>query len=635
MGSASQSSLTIVKATIANATVANPTPGVIALPEAIASPDVIAPPEAIAPSGITVPPEVTAPPAAPGKANGPGSPRDTERRPIVLATLNSRHSHASLGLRYLKANAGDLAERIRIEEFVIGADPEVLVDRLLAALVPQGPRLVGLGVYIWNITETTELCRRLRARAPDIVIVAGGPEVSHEIDAQPIAGLVDFVVQGPGDLAFARLARAILDGPRPLQRIIAGEQPAELGELALPYALYDARDIGRRHLYVEASRGCPFKCAFCLSALDRTAWPFPIEPFLDALASLYQRGARTFRFVDRTFNLRIGDSVRILEFFLERNAAAPDDPCQVHFELIPDRLPERLREPIQRFAVGTLQFEIGIQTFDPQVQKAIDRRQDNELALSNLRWLREHTEAHLHVDLIAGLPGESLDSFGQGYDRLYAARPHEIQLGLLKRLRGAPIIRHERAGDLVFEAEPPYRVRRTRAMPADDIVAFEHLAHFHDRIINGGRMPTLASAILETPGGHDGSGQPVSPFARLQALSARLLARFGRSHGIGFEALVDAVRDFAVETEILAQDQATAVAISDYHRSGAHGRLACMSRGLTRHRRASSDAGDTAVAPGIRIASGWKRQHRHQMTDEPDRVIEPVFETVERPLTGL
>ena len=570
----------------------------------------------------------------------PGLLPDSGRRPIVLATLNSRHSHASLGLRYLKANAGDLAERIRIDEFVIGADPEGVVDRLLAALVEDGPRLIGLGVYIWNVTETTELCRRLRARAPDVVIVAGGPEVSHEIEAQPIAALVDFVIQGPGDLAFARLARAILQGPRPLQRIITGEQPADLGELALPYSLYDARDIGRRHLYVEASRGCPFKCAFCLSALDRTAWPFPLEPFLEALAGLHQRGARTFRFVDRTFNLRIGDSVRILEFFLERNAATPDDPCQVHFELIPDRLPEPLREPIQRFAPGTLQFEIGIQTFDADVQKAIDRRQDNDLALANLRWLREHTEAHLHVDLIAGLPGESLESIGAGYDRLYAARPHEIQLGLLKRLRGAPIIRHQLSGDLVFEAEPPYRVRQTRALPADDVIAFEHLAHFHDRVVNGGRLPGLATAVLEQPGRRDDPGQAISPFARMRALSTALLARFGRSHGIGFEALIDAIRDFLVEAEILAEDQASALAISDYHRSGAHGRLACMPRGLTRHRHASighddsSVEDDAAVQPGIRIASGWKRQHRHQMTGEPDRATAPVIKTVDRSLTG-
>ena len=565
-----------------------------------------------------------------------------QRQPIVLATLNARHSHAALGLRYLKANAGALADRIRIEEFVIGADPDRIVERLADALTPTGPRLIGLGAYIWNITETTELCRRLRARLPDVTLVVGGPEVSHEIDGQPIAGLVDFVIQGPGELAFARLARGIVDGPRPMQKIIAGAQPADLGELALPYALYDERDIGHRHLYVEASRGCPFKCAFCLSALDRTAWPFPIDPFLDALAQLYRRGARTFRFVDRTFNLRIADSVRILDFFLARNAEAPDRPCQVHFELIPDRLPDALREPITRFGPGTLQFEIGIQTFDPAVQRAIDRRQDNERALANLRWLREHTQAHLHVDLIAGLPGEGLDGFGDGYDRLYAVRPHEIQLGLLKRLRGAPIIRHERDGTLFFEREPPYRVRRTDALRPEEIEAFEHLAHFHDRIVNRGRMPLLAAAVLEqpragTPSTKAGTMQTgatqtattqtattqagamrlPSPFRRMRALSAYLLARFGRSHGIGFEALADAVRDFLVDEGILAPDRATELAVSDYHRSGAHGRLACMARGLTGARPTTASSGCSEPDRGIRLASGWDRQRHHRVAGRP------------------
>lgn len=543
----------------------------------------------------------------------------SERRPIVLTTINARHSHAALGLRYLKANAGDLATRIRIEELVLGADLDRMVERLLAAIVPEGPRLIGLGIYIWNVVASTELCRRLRARAPDIVLVLGGPEVSHEIDQQPIAALADHVIQGPGDLAFARLARGYLYGPRPLQKIIAGEQPADLGELALPYPLYDDNDIARRHLYVEASRGCPFKCAFCLSALDRTAWPFPVEPFLAALDQLWQRGARTFRFVDRTFNLRLADSVRILDFFLERITATPDDPCQVHFELIPDRLPPALREPISRFPAGTLQFEIGIQSFNPSVQKAIDRRQDNDEALANLHWLRENSQAHLHVDLIAGLPGEDLESFAAGFDRLHAARPHEIQLGLLKRLRGAPIIRHELAGRLAFDPEPPYGVTRTDALTADEVVEFRRLADFHNRVVNGGRMPSLAAAILERPGLAGGSctslGQPPSPFARMRALSASLHASFGRSHGISFEALVDAVRQFAVDAGILNPEEATALAVDDYQRSGAHGRLACMPRGIAGNRKPvlPGHVSDIRTAQGIRFAAGWTRQRRHQV----------------------
>ncbi|MET0508100.1 MAG: radical SAM protein [Burkholderiaceae bacterium] len=520
----------------------------------------------------------------------------------MLTTINARHSHAALGLRYLKANAGPLAERIAIVELVLGADVETMARRLLGVLAPRPPRIIGLGVYVWNVVASTALAARLRELAPDAVLVAGGPEVSHELEQQPIAALVDYVVQGPGDLAFARLATAILNGPRPLQRVISGDQPADLGELVLPYPLYDAYDIARRHLYVEASRGCPFKCAFCLSALDRTAWPFPVPPLLSALEDLHRRGARRFRFVDRTFNLRLADSARILEFFLERITAQPDDPCFVHFELIPDRLPPALREPIARFPPGTLQFEIGIQTFDPEVQRSIDRRQDNAAAEANLRWLRAETHAHLHVDLIAGLPGEGLAGFAAGYDRLRALRPHEIQLGLLKRLRGAPIIRHENAGRLVFETVAPYRVTRTDALSECEIAEFEHIARVHDRVVNSGRMPELAAAVLDsgsTAAGPAPATAPdisVSAFARLRALSATLVKRFGRSHGIGLEPLVDAVRDFAVDAGLVESDRATAMAIADYRRCGAHGRLNCMARGLT-----SSRPNSEAFAPAATV----------------------------------
>jgi radical SAM superfamily enzyme YgiQ (UPF0313 family) len=301
----------------------------------------------------------------------------------------------------------------------------------------------------------------LKLVAPQIAVVVGGPEVSHEVGAQRICALADFVVTGRGDVTFARLARAILAGPRPLAKVHAGEQPP-LDSLVLPYDEYSEEDLRHRHVYVEASRGCPFRCEFCLSALDRTAWPFPPDTLLAALRRLLARGARRFRFVDRTFNLKVDTGVRILQFFLDRIAAEPQDPPFLHFELIPDRMPETLRAPIAQFPPGTLQFEIGIQTFDVGVQQRISRRQDNALAEGNLRWLRAHTHAHLHVDLIAGLPGEDLATFGAGFDRLVRLAPHEVQVGILKRLCGAPIARHALASGMRFNPDPPYNARHGR-----------------------------------------------------------------------------------------------------------------------------------------------------------------------------
>ena len=182
---------------------------------------------------------------------------------IVLATLNARYAHASLGLRYLRANLGALHPRSVIREFVIGQKTEEIVEKLLA----DQPSVLGLGVYIWNVEESTRLVAMLKRLRPELIIVLGGPEVSYEVEEQRICQLADYVITGWGDVSFATLATQLMAGERPSQKVIAGVQ-APLEALQLPYEEYTDEDIAKRHLYVEASRGCPFKCEFCLSALD-------------------------------------------------------------------------------------------------------------------------------------------------------------------------------------------------------------------------------------------------------------------------------------------------------------------------------------------------------------------------------
>ncbi|MGN6701705.1 MAG: B12-binding domain-containing radical SAM protein, partial [Burkholderiaceae bacterium] len=287
---------------------------------------------------------------------------------ILLSTLNARFSHASLGLRCLLANMGDLQPRTALQEFVLGTRADDVVEKILAhrPAPHEGRFIVGFGVYIWNVEETTKIVAMLKRVAPEVVVVLGGPEVSHETQAQEIVALADYVVTGWGDVTFPQLCRQLLDGPRPLMKIHAGVQPP-MADLALPYAHYDHADIAHRTLYVEASRGCPFKCEFCLSSLDKTAWPFPLDRFLAEMETLHARGARLFKFVDRTFNLNVKTSLAILHFFLDKLAAAPDDPVFAHFELVPDHLPDALKAAIAQFPPGALQFEIGIQTFNPEV----------------------------------------------------------------------------------------------------------------------------------------------------------------------------------------------------------------------------------------------------------------------------
>ena len=476
---------------------------------------------------------------------------------IVLATLNARYAHASLGLRCLRANLGALRERSVIREFIIGQKTEDIAEKILA----ESPRILGLGVYIWNIEESTKLVALLKTLRPDLVVVLGGPEVSYETSQQRIAAAADYVVTGWGEVSFAALAAQLLAGERPEGRIVAGVQPP-LPALASPYAEYTDEDVRQRYLYVEASRGCPFKCEFCLSALDKTAWPFPLEPFLADLETLYARGARQFKFVDRTFNLKVDTSLAILDFFLAKLEAAPDDPVFVHFELIPDHLPERLKAAIQRFPPGTLQFEIGIQTFDPEVQTRISRRQDNARAAANLRWLRDHCNAHLHVDLIAGLPGEDVATFARGFDTLVALAPHEIQFGILKRLRGAPIARHTQDFGLQFNPEPPYNILATNVIDFATMQRLSRFARYWDLVANSGRYPRTLPRLL-------GDG----PFAHFLAFSDWLYARTGQTHALAQERIVQALYDFLTGIRGLDSEATGADLAADYHAAGGRSRL--------------------------------------------------------------
>jgi radical SAM superfamily enzyme YgiQ (UPF0313 family) len=478
---------------------------------------------------------------------------------IVLATLNTRHSHAALGLRYLRANLGPLRDSSVVREFVVSTPAEVIAQRLLA----EQPHLIGFGVYIWNVTQTARVIARLKELAPEVTIVIGGPEVSHEVDQQPICRIADFIVTGWGDTTFARLAHALLEGPRPLMKVHAGAQPP-LDQLVLPYSEYSAADLAHRYVYVEASRGCPFKCEFCLSALDRTAWAFPLPPLLAELQRLYERGGRQFKFVDRTFNLKVASSAAILEFFLGLIGQHPEDPPFLHFELIPDHLPERLKALIARFPPGTLQFEIGIQTFNVEVQHTISRRQDNAAAEANLSWLRAHSKAHLHVDLIAGLPGEDLDSFAAGFDRLVALGPHEIQFGILKRLRGTPIARHTERHRMRYNPEPPYNVLATDCIDAVTMQRLGRFARYWDLIANSGRFPRTLPLLLGD-----------APFARFLALADWLYRSLGRTHAIANELLYERIHEWLAMSG--NAHRAMQALTEDYVASGARGRLAFAS----------------------------------------------------------
>jgi len=483
---------------------------------------------------------------------------NTDSVDIVLATLNARYIHSAFGLRYLKANLGEFQERCQIKEFTLESRAEDVVEQVLAVQ----PKVVGFGVYIWNVVQTEKVISLLKTVAPEVVVVLGGPEVSYENESQKIVEYADFIITGWGEVSFRQLMLQVFDGEPGPDKIIAGQQP-KLDQISMPYHLYNEDDIKNRLLYVEASRGCPFKCEFCLSALDKTAWPFDLDEFLQHMASLYDRGARHFKFVDRTFNLKIKNSLRILEFFLERMS----DDLFLHFEVIPDHLPEALKDMIVRFPAGSLQFEIGIQTFNPEVQTRISRRQDNAKAIENLSWIRQHSEAYIHADLIFGLPGETMESFAASFDQLVALTPHEIQVGILKRLKGSPIIRHTDAYQLKFNPNPPYSIASSDTVSFTDVQFMNRFARYWDLIGNSGHFKNTLGLLL---------GE--APFIRFSELTRALFERSGQTHKISLLRLYDLIYEIGLQTLSVPADEIIQAIYSDHSLSGLKSQLKCLGR---------------------------------------------------------
>ncbi len=504
---------------------------------------------------------------------------------ILLCTLNARYAHASLGLRYLYANMGALQEQTHLQEFVIGAKTTDLVERILAWQKPGEKLILGLGVYIWNVEESTRLVAVLKRVAPEVCIVLGGPEVSYETAEQSIVQLANYVITGWGDVSFPALCQQILSGPQPLMKIHAGVQ-APLADLQLPYAHYSDDDIAHRTLYVEASRGCPFKCEFCLSALDKTAWPFEIDGFLVEMERLYARGARLFKFVDRTFNLNIKTSLKIMQFFLDKLAAHPDDPVFAHFEVVPDHLPDALKAGIQQFPAGSLQFEIGIQSFNPEVQTRISRKQNNEKAAENIAWLVRHSAAHLHVDLIAGLPGETMVSFAAGFNQLWALQPHEIQFGILKRLRGTPIIRHTEEWEMRFDPYPPYTILANRDLPYAQMQRLQRFARYWDLIANSGRFAHTLQTILAQ-----------DPFQNFMDLSDWIFAETDATHRIALDRLANLVGRWLIAERQMEPDAVRLMLGKDY-------------AGDAKHKQ-SAEVLPLPAAQGKTLLKRQQRQQRH------------------------
>ena len=468
---------------------------------------------------------------------------------IVLTSLNSRYYHCAASLVFLKANLGEYEERAVIREFVVKCDISTVVEEI----VSLQPRMVLISVYIWNARETRELVCSLRERASDVCIVLGGPEVSYAPQDPVLIEYADYVVCGEGEVAARELVADVLNGTPPAQKMINGVE-ISMEALRLPYRLYTDEDVAHRIVYVETSRGCPYKCEYCLSSLDNHVRFVPLDVLFPELDILIERGVKLFKLLDRTFNTRIARSVQILEFFLERYRTG----MQIHMEFIPDRLPPALKEIIRQFPPEALQFEIGVQSYNQEILDRIQRRQKSDVVHENIKWMINCSNAVVHADLIIGLPGEDEESFAYGFNQLVGLYPQHIQINLLKLLKGTPLARHCGPFKLVFDSEAPFEIQSTSSIDTEAMQQLSLLSRYWTLFHNQERFRRSLPLIWRNG----------SPYDCFMAFCHFVFHRFQRRYGISLDDQTHVLFDYLVEHAGVSAEEAGALLIQDYGDEG-------------------------------------------------------------------
>lgn len=427
----------------------------------------------------------------------------------VVTTLNAKYIHTCLALRYLKAYA-EPEFPVKMAEFTIKDPPMNIVTDLYT----MQPDVIGFSCYIWNIEETIPVISMLKKINPQLTIVLGGPEVTYDTDYwMKRIPEVDIIVMGEGEATFKEIL-SVIDSNGDLGDVkgIAYRQdedikftyPREkinLNEIPSPFQFEeDLPDLSKRVTYVETSRGCPFSCQFCLSSIEVGVRYFNIERMKQELLFLMDHGAKTIKFVDRTFNIRRSYAMEMFQFLIDHHR----EGVVFQFEITGDIMrPEVLEFLNERAPKGLFRFEIGVQSTNDETNKLIQRRQNFEKLSRTITMVKDGGKIVQHLDLIAGLPEEDYDSFRKTFNDVFAMRPEELQLGFLKLLRGTGLrIQAEEFGYVSMD-HAPYEILANNVLSFADIVKIKQVEDVLNKYWNDHRMDHtleyIVTHIFETP----------------------------------------------------------------------------------------------------------------------------------------
>ncbi|CAM3764198.1 B12-binding domain-containing radical SAM protein [Mesobacillus thioparans] len=428
---------------------------------------------------------------------------------IVLTTLNAKYIHTNLAIRYLKAYAQPEFDA-KIVEYTI-KDP---VINIVSDLIQKKPDLIGFSCYIWNIEETIKVIKMIKKVNPDILIVVGGPEVTYDVqDWMKEVPEFDVIVIGEGEQTFKQLLTGVSTGhdfsevPGIAYRhdgsikLNPQRNKLDLKELPSPYRFEeDVAHLAKRVTYIETSRGCPFSCQFCLSSIEVGVRYFDREKVKDDIRYLMEKGAKTIKFVDRTFNISRSYAMEMFRFLIDEHL--PGTVFQ--FEITADIMrPEVIAFLNEEAPAGLFRFEIGVQSTNDYTNELVMRKQNFDKLKRTVTMVKEGGKIDQHLDLIAGLPEEDYQSFKKTFNDVFAMRPEELQLGFLKMLRGTGLRLRAPEHDYIYMDHSPYEILGNNVLDFNDIIKIKQVEDVLEKYWNDHRMDHtvefLVTSVFPSP----------------------------------------------------------------------------------------------------------------------------------------
>jgi anaerobic magnesium-protoporphyrin IX monomethyl ester cyclase len=413
---------------------------------------------------------------------------------VICCTLNAKYIHTNLAIRYLKAFAAPEYD-IQLKEYTI-KDP---VINIVSDLYQQKPKIIGFSCYIWNIEETIKVINMLKKINPSIQIVLGGPEVSYDtVEWMAKVPNVDFIVMGEGEYSFKQLlsemngeanyknVHGIAYRDNGQVKVTPQMNKLDLKELPSPYRFSeDKAHLGKRVTYIETSRGCPFSCQFCLSSIEVGVRYFDREKIKDDIRYLMANGAKTIKFVDRTFNISRSYAMEMFRFLIDEHLPGTVFQFEITADIMRPEVIEFLNNEAPK---GLFRFEIGVQSTNDYTNELVMRKQNFEKLTRTVTMVKDGGKIDQHLDLIAGLPEEDYASFRKTFNDVFELRPEELQLGFLKMLRGTGLRLRAQEHDYVYMDHSPYEILGNNVLPFDDILRIKQVEDVLEKYWNDHRM---------------------------------------------------------------------------------------------------------------------------------------------------